>query len=163
MKDINKIKGELSSYRSRFLCFLVDTYPSSFSPLPTRKGCFAWPSFLQLLCREDKFEEPGWNEAGGKGAEHGEASAFFFVCLPWGKWPTYFCSGLSNSPATLLKECHSAREAAVAVSLITFSPLVAASQMKTKPLSLQILAQNSASLSILTAIIHPAPRTKGLT
>lgn len=85
---------------------------------------------------------------------------FFSVCLPWGKWPTYFCLGLSKSPATLLKECHSAREAAVAVSLITFSPLVAASEMKTKSLSLQILAQISASLSILTpsSILLPEQR-----
>lgn len=150
-RNINEIEGELSSHQSWFLCFLVDMYSSTFSPLPTRKGCFAWPSLLQLFICAEKInlrKQIGMRQ--GKRSKAREASVFFFVWLPWGKWPTYFCSGLSKSPAPLLKECHSAREAAVAVSLITFSPLVAAAEMKTKLLSLQILAQNSASLRILT-------------
>lgn len=132
-----------------------------FLPLPSREGCFAWPSLLQLFICAEKMnlrKQVGMRQ--GKRSRAQEASVFFFVCLPWGKWPTYFCSGLSKSPATLLKECHSAREAAVAVSLITFSPLVAASWMKTKLLSLQIPAQSSASLSVLTpsSILLPEQR-----
>lgn len=96
----------------------------SFLFCDNQKGvlCPALPSPALHLCRENEFEEAGWLWARKKRSVAQEVSVFFFMWLFWGKWPTYFFSGLSKSSATLLKERHLEREAAVAVSLISFSP-----------------------------------------
>lgn len=68
----------------------------------------SWGLFVVALhwLREREFEEAGWMGLWWKKSTAQEASVFLFILLFWGKWPTYFCSGLSKESATFLKKCH---------------------------------------------------------
>lgn len=164
MWNINEIKRELSSHQSRFLCFLVDTYPSSFSPLPTRKGCFAWPSLLQLCVCAAKmnWRKQVGTRQGEKEQSKGSFSVFLcvtamgemaYIFLLWSiKITCYTSKGMSLSKGSsscslfnhLLTTCGSAVDENKAAFSSNSSPEFCFSQYS-------------------DSIIHPAPRTKGFT
>lgn len=75
--NVNEIAGEFSSYHPGSSVSLW-TPILPLSPPANQKGvlCLALPSPALHLCRENEFEEGGWSEAGGKGAEHGRLQCF---------------------------------------------------------------------------------------
>lgn len=99
-----------------------------FLPLPTRKGCFAWPSLLQLFTCAEKMnlrKEVGVRQ-GGKEQSMGGFSVFLCV-LAMGEMAYIFLLGSIKITCYTSKDLSLSKGSSSCISLITFSPLVAAS------------------------------------
>lgn len=154
--------NEISSYQSRFLCFLVDTF--LFLPLPARKGCFAWPSLLQLFICAEKMNLKKQVGTRQREKEQSMGSFSVFLCVPaMGevayifllgsiKITCYTSKGMSLSKGSsscslfnhLFTTCGSIGDENKAAFSSNSSPEFCFSQYS-------------------DSIIHPAPRTKGFT
>lgn len=125
--------------------------------------CLTLPSPALHLWRENEFEEAGWMGAWRKRSVAQEGSVFFFMWLCWGKWPTYFCSGLSKSSAMLPKECHLKKGSG---SCGLFNQLLTTCGSILDENRIAFSSNSSPEFYLpqySDSVIHPAPRTKGFT